>query len=184
MTTFCRRLRNKSSELAARWASFASHLSDMAARSSNMAARWGCSKEATALNATMGGSDFYMLVSRPTLGESKWQPKGQGRAGSTLGRGVVLEYSYSAYRGPGALLPHMPMPPIWPLAYPTCLNCATHLSNTRSLPPGPCQAARSALLPHYEPYGLFGSEHPHRAAILDDFIGVAGKGGPPIRHFG
>ena len=51
---------------------------------------WGCSKEATALNAAMGGSDFYMLVSRPTLGESKWQPKGQRRAGSTPGRDVVL----------------------------------------------------------------------------------------------
>ena len=43
ISLFCKRLRNRSSEMATRWASFASHSSDMAARSSNMAARWGCS---------------------------------------------------------------------------------------------------------------------------------------------
>ena len=39
-------------------------------------------------------------------------------------------------------------------------------------------------LPCRAPRLLAELEHPHRAAILDDFTRVAGKGGPPVRHFG
>ena len=72
--------------------------------------------EANALNAALGAQISTCLV----LGPPPVGPNFQS-AGSTPGRGVVLERGYSS---PGALLHHTPRTPIWPLASSARRNCS------------------------------------------------------------